>query len=95
MSQRDAVNFTEFFRYHGLWAPGVRLFRRLRFLGKAAVIFAVFLLVLSPLAIVFVRSTQAEIAKSERELAGLAVQHDLLALFELTPPYTTVEIVES
>ncbi|MBT9609520.1 MAG: hypothetical protein IV110_05710 [Aquabacterium sp.] len=33
----------EFFRYHGIWAPGVRLFRRLGFQSKALVLTAVFL----------------------------------------------------
>ena len=32
----------EFFRHHGLWAPGVRLFRRVDFKAKAAFISAVF-----------------------------------------------------
>jgi methyl-accepting chemotaxis protein len=34
----------EFFRYHGLWAPGVRLFRRIDFKSKALVISLVFVL---------------------------------------------------
>ncbi len=33
-----------FFAHHGLWAPGVRLFRRLRFSAKAVIISAAFLL---------------------------------------------------
>lgn len=31
-----------FFAHHGIWAPGVRLFRRLRFTAKAAIISAAF-----------------------------------------------------
>src|SRR6187551_2701445 len=31
----------EFFRYHGIWAPGVRLFRHLSFNAKALMISAV------------------------------------------------------
>ena len=27
----------DFFRYHGVWSPGVRLFRRTRLVGTAAV----------------------------------------------------------
>ncbi len=33
-----------FFAHHGIWAPGVRLFRRLRFTAKAVIISAAFLL---------------------------------------------------
>ncbi|MDD0809790.1 methyl-accepting chemotaxis protein [Curvibacter sp. RS43] len=33
-----------FFRYHGIWAPGVRLFRKLRFASKAMIISLAFLL---------------------------------------------------
>ena len=33
-----------FFAYHGLWAPGVRLFRQLRFASKALIISAAFML---------------------------------------------------
>ncbi|MFT3955227.1 MAG: methyl-accepting chemotaxis protein [Piscinibacter sp.] len=33
----------EFFRHHGAWAPGVRLFRRIQFRTKAAIISAVFI----------------------------------------------------
>ncbi|TDP82988.1 methyl-accepting chemotaxis protein-1 (serine sensor receptor) [Aquabacterium commune] len=39
----NRARIREFFRYHGVWAPGVRLFRRLGFQGKAFVLTAVFL----------------------------------------------------
>ena len=39
----NRARIREFFRYHGIWAPGVRLFRRLGFQGKALVLTAVFL----------------------------------------------------
>ena len=35
---RSAGGLSEFFRYHGAWAPGVRLFRALRFNAKALII---------------------------------------------------------
>jgi methyl-accepting chemotaxis protein len=72
----------EFFRWHGAWAPGVRLFRRMRFLGKAAVICTVFLLVLAQLAFLFLRATSRDIEKSQRELAGLAVARDVMPIFD-------------
>ena len=42
--RRPPGRLRDFFRYHGVWAPGVRLFRHLRFSGKAMVLTAVFLL---------------------------------------------------
>ena len=33
-----------FFSYHGIWAPGVRLFRKLRFTTKASIISIAFML---------------------------------------------------
>jgi len=41
---RTPDNAGGFFAYHGLWAPGVRLFRRLRFLSKAMIISLAFTL---------------------------------------------------
>ena len=68
----------DFFRYHGVWSPGVRLFRRMRFVGKAAVICAVFLLVLAQLSFLFLRASNRDVEKSERELAGLAVAREVM-----------------
>ena len=71
----------DFFRYHGVWSPGVRLFRRMRFVGKAAVICAVFLLVLAQLSFLFLRASNRDVEKSEHELAGLAVAREVTPLF--------------
>ena len=38
---------SDFFRYHGAWAPGVRLFRNVRFRTKAWIISAAFLVPLA------------------------------------------------
>ena len=46
-----------FFAYHGVWAPGVRLFRRLGFRAKASIVMA--LLVLPLLALQLWQSWQA------------------------------------
>ncbi|RUP28428.1 MAG: chemotaxis protein [Curvibacter sp.] len=42
-TQRDGQD-SGFFAYHGVWAPGVRLFRKLRFASKALIISLAFLL---------------------------------------------------
>lgn len=62
----------EFFRHHGAWAPGVKLFRRLGFKAKAAIISAVFLV---PLAVVFTGLWQAKqdvIDFANKERQGVA-----------------------
>ena len=46
---------SDFFKYHGIWAPGVRLFRQLTFGAKAAIISAVFLIPLLQLGWLFVK----------------------------------------
>ena len=38
LAQRAAAGGNDFFRYHGVWSPGVRLFRNLRFKTKALVV---------------------------------------------------------
>ena len=43
-SRESASGLIEFFRHHGAWAPGVKLFRRLQFRTKAAIILAALLI---------------------------------------------------
>ncbi len=81
MTSASSSGRHEFFRHHGVWAPGVRLFRRLHFLGKAALICTVFVLVLAQLAWLFLRATQDDIASSRRELVGLTVARELMPVF--------------
>lgn len=74
-------SFVEFFRYHGFWAIGVRLFRRMNFISKAAVISAIFLLVVAQLAFIFVRAVNEGSRAARKELVGVAYATDLLSLF--------------
>ena len=39
----NADDNSHFFKYHGIWAPGVRAFRQLRFSTKAAIISLAFM----------------------------------------------------
>jgi len=41
---QNSARSTGFFAHHGVWAPGVRLFRRLGFSAKAAIISLAFML---------------------------------------------------
>lgn len=62
-----------FFSHHGPWAPGVRLFRTLRFGAKAGLISLAFLLPLGLLAFAYVPNSQETMAFARHELAGVAV----------------------
>ena len=64
--------FVGLFRHHGLWSVGVRMFRNMAFASKAALISAIFLVVVAQLAFIFVRASNAVLRTSERELVGMA-----------------------
>ena len=72
----------ELFRYHGFWGVGVRMFRSISFLGKAAVISGIFLLVVAQLSFIFIRASNESIRTSQRELAGVTLVRELSALIE-------------
>ena len=61
----------EFFRHHGLWAPGVRLFRRVDFKAKAAFISAVFAIPIAVLAWQFYLHGQQLRVATQKELSGI------------------------
>ena len=69
---RGAGGLSDFFRYHGLWAPGVRLFRALAFRAKAQMITAAFAIPLAMLAWSYYQSTQSQIDFTRAERAGVA-----------------------
>ena len=58
-------------RHHGVWSPGVLMFRNLAFVSKAVVISATF---------IFMYASNHAIHASERELAGVAHVHELAVL---------------
>ena len=74
---------SEFFRYHGLWAPGVRLFRHIGFRSKALVISAVFLLPIAFLGLSYFKTQGGNIAFSAKERDGLAYGEGVLGLLDL------------
>ena len=69
-SQAEAFGY---FRHHGIWAPGVRLFRRLGFKSKAAWISAVFLVPLGLLAWAYLVASQSTIEFARHERAGVTL----------------------
>ncbi len=75
----------EFFRHHGAWAPGVRLFRRLQFKGKAALISLVFILPLAGVSTALWHAKQDVIEFAGKERAGAAAMERLAHVYnELT-----------
>jgi methyl-accepting chemotaxis protein len=73
---------SEFFRYHGLWAPGVRLFRSIGFRAKAMVISAMFMVPILLLAANYFRAQQANIDFSAKERLGVAYARASLPLLQ-------------
>ena len=66
-----------FFGHHGVWAPGIRLLRQLRFGSKASLISLAFLIPLLLLGAAYVRGAQATIELTSRERAGVAILKEL------------------
>jgi methyl-accepting chemotaxis protein len=73
----------DFFRHHGLWAPGVRLFRSLQFRSKALLVSAAFLLPLLGLSLVLWAQTAENVASARTELQGIAYLSPTLALIDI------------
>ncbi|MFO1273873.1 MAG: methyl-accepting chemotaxis protein, partial [Rubrivivax sp.] len=71
-----------FFAHHGVWAPGVRAFRRLQFGPKAAAISLAFLAPLVLLAVLFVNGRLETLRATEDEVVGLAFDREATALLK-------------
>jgi methyl-accepting chemotaxis protein len=67
-----------------LFAPAVRLFRRMNFGSKALIISAVFTLPIVLMGTSLVRSSQQQLAQTRAELDGLRIVHALLPLIDTT-----------
>ena len=74
---------SEFFRYHGLWAPGVRLFRAIGFRAKATIIGLTFVLPIAVLAWQYMSDKADAIGFSAKERDGVAVLREALPLLQL------------
>ena len=66
-----------FFAFHGPWAPGVRLFRRLNFPQKALLVSIGFLVPLAMLLIAYLQNVQANLDMSRQEHAGVEILRTL------------------
>ncbi|MBL8511915.1 MAG: HAMP domain-containing protein [Betaproteobacteria bacterium] len=74
--------FIEFFRYHGVWAPGVRLFRALSFREKAGIITACMFVPMLVLAIDAWRTYTATIVGLQKERAGVEALHAVIPVMQ-------------
>lgn len=61
----------EFFRHHGAWAPGAKLFRRIQFRSKALIILAVLVLPLLLLGWNYFSDKAADSESTSEEREGL------------------------
>ncbi len=80
VTEPAGFGLSEFFRYHGLWAPGVRLFRNIGFRAKAVVISLVFVMPLVLLAWAYFGDKAAAIGFSAKERVGVAYVRDAMPL---------------
>jgi methyl-accepting chemotaxis protein len=72
-----------FFRYHGAWAPGVRLFRRMQFKAKAAMVSVMFLVPILALGWSFYNDKAASIGFSAKERLGIEYIRELMPALKL------------
>jgi methyl-accepting chemotaxis protein len=72
-----------FFKHHGLWAPGVRLFRRIGFRSKAMVISAFFVVPILVLSLSYFGDKATSIEFSSKERVGIAYGQEILPLIDL------------
>ena len=73
----------EFFRHHGAWAPGVKLFRLLQFRTKAMTISTAFLVPLLGLSYVLWSQAADNVASARAEVQGLDYLKPLLELVDV------------
>ena len=78
-----AGDATGFFAHHGLWAPGVRLFRRLDFRAKALIVTAAFLAPLALLTWTYLGDKAEAIEFSVNERQGVAYLREAVPLVRL------------
>jgi methyl-accepting chemotaxis protein len=75
--------FGDFFRYHGWLAPGVRLFRRIGFKAKAALISLAFLVPLVMALGMLSKAALEQVDSTRSERAGVELSRPLLSLVEV------------
>ncbi len=77
------VSSKGFFSYHGAWTPGVRLFSRVRFKAKAAMVSLMFLVPVLALGWSFYNDKAASIEFSAKERLGIEYIRELMPALKL------------
>jgi methyl-accepting chemotaxis protein len=76
LASNPGLPLFEFFRYHGIWAPGIRLFRAIGFRAKAMIISAVFLVPIVLLSWYSFSQITAQIQFTQKERQGVALMSE-------------------
>jgi methyl-accepting chemotaxis protein len=87
MLSETSKSKSSFFAHHGIWSPGVRLFRRLNFRAKALIVSAVFLVPVGLLAWSFLEVKADAIEFSAKERLGVAYLREAIPLVKLAQTY--------
>lgn len=86
----------EYFRYHGVWAPGVRAMRLLTIRTKVLLLMAILSAPVIPLAVDFVLHQHATVARAEQKLAGLRLVRAVSKLgVALTAPQGSADLKQA
>ncbi len=67
-----------FFEHHGVWAPGVRLFRTMKFAANATIVTAAFLIPIAVLAWTYYGAKSSSIGFSAKEHVGVDYARDVM-----------------
>jgi methyl-accepting chemotaxis protein len=82
-AEKAATETGGFFAYHGVWSPGIRLFRQIKFRAKALTISAVFLLPLLLLGWNYFTAQAANIEFSSKERLGIVYAREAFPLLRM------------
>jgi len=89
-----ARGIPEFFRYHGIWAPGVRLFRSIDFKAKALTISLIFSIPLAWVSWQYFGDKAAAIAFSSKEREGVAYARQVMPLLSALQHHRTQALAD-
>ena len=86
----------EYFRYHGVWAPGVRALRLLTIRTKVLLLMAILSAPVLPLTVDFVLRQNEIVARAEQKLAGLRLIRAVSKLgVALTAPQSSADLQQA
>ena len=83
LAQRAAAGGSKFFRHHGVWSPGVRLFRNLRFMTKALVVSISFSVPLALVSYHWFTAQSESLASSVMERLGVEYGQAVMVVMPL------------